>query len=88
MTYRQLKEALCRDQRRQDQAQRERSTLMQAARILGVLGFVFVLPVIGGAYLGLWLDGLSQDYSVRWTVGCILLGLLIGTVNAYLSLRD
>ena len=88
MNYQQLKDAVNRDQSRQKKAQQERSTLMQATRILGVFGLMLVLPIVGGAYLGLWLDGFADDYSVRWTVGFILLGVMLGGFNAWLSLRE
>jgi Putative F0F1-ATPase subunit Ca2+/Mg2+ transporter len=41
-----------------------------------------VLPVVAGAYLGRWLDSLVAGYSVRWTVSLILLGVVVGAVNA------
>ncbi len=88
MVYKGLQKSLARDQARRKKADTERSTLMQAARILGVLGFLFVLPVIAGAYLGQWLDSLASGYSVRWTVGFILLGIVVGSINAYLALRE
>ena len=46
-----------------------------------------LLPLIGGAYLGRWLDGLHEGYSVRWTVNLILLGLALGVLNVYLFIR-
>lgn len=88
MNYRRLHDAIDRDRARDEKARRERSTLMQAARILGVLGFTLVLPMVAGAYLGHWLDSMASGYSVRWTVGFILLGLVVGAVNAYLLLRE
>lgn len=88
MNYRRLRDAIDRDHARDEKARRERSTLMQATRILGVLGFTLVLPMVGGAYLGHWLDSLAEGYSVRWTVGFILLGLALGVVNAWLILRE
>jgi ATP synthase protein I len=54
---------------------------------LGTLSVLFVLPLIGGAYLGRWLDGLSEGYSVRWTVNLILLGLALGALNVYAFIR-
>jgi ATP synthase protein I len=48
---------------------------------------LFLLPLIGGAYLGRWLDGLHEGYSVRWTVNLILLGLALGVLNVYLFIR-
>ena len=43
---------------------------------------------MGGAYLGHWLDGLVEGYSVRWTVSLILLGVFIGGLNVYLFIRE
>ena len=39
------------------------------------------MPLVGGAYLGRWLDSLSEGYTVRWTVNMILLGLAVGVGN-------
>ena len=54
----------------------------------GTLGLLFVLPVIGGAYLGQWLDSLSEGYSIRWTIGLIIAGIVVGGLNAYLFIRE
>lgn len=64
-------------------AEKERKGILAEAAPLGVLGLVFVLPVVAGAYLGRWLDGLSPGYSVRWTVGFILLGVAVGAFNVW-----
>ena len=88
MVYQQLDQDVKRDTERKEKAKREQSTLMQATRILGVLGFMLVLPIVAGAYIGHWLDGLADQYSVRWTVGFILLGVVVGVVNAYLLLKE
>jgi ATP synthase protein I len=69
-------------------AERERPGLLAQAVSLGVLGLLFVLPLVGGAYLGRWLDSLATGYSVRWTLSMICLGLVIGAVNVWLHLRD
>jgi ATP synthase protein I len=53
-----------------------------------VLGLLFVLPVIGGAYLGRWIDGLLEGYSVRWTLSMIFLGVVMGAINVYLFIRE
>ena len=55
---------------------------------LGTLGLVFVLPVVGGAYLGHWLDSLIEGYSMRWTLRLIFLGVVVGAVNAWLLIRE
>lgn len=69
-------------------ADRDRPTLIAQTVYLGTLGLVFVLPVVGGAYLGSWLDGLLQGYSMRWTLSLLFLGLVIGAVNVYLLIRE
>lgn len=83
-----LKERLDIQTKRLEKAERERPTLLAQTVYLGVLGLVFVLPVVGGAYLGRWLDGLEQGYSIRWTLGMIFLGLVVGAVNVYLYIRE
>lgn len=74
--------------RRMRQAEKERSTLLAQTVYIGTLGLLFVMPVIAGAYLGHWLDGMAAGYSVRWTIGLLLLGILVGAVNVYLFIRE
>ena len=69
-------------------AERERPTLFGQTVYIGTLGLLFVLPVVGGAYLGHWLDNLVEGYSVRWTMSLILLGVIIGALNVYLFVRE
>ncbi len=73
---------------RMKKAEKDRPTLIAQTVYLGTLGLVFVLPVVGGAYLGRWLDGLLQGYSMRWTLSLLFLGLVIGAVNVYLLIRE
>jgi ATP synthase protein I len=74
--------------KRLQRAERERPTLLAQTVYLGTLGLVFVLPVIAGAYLGHWLDGLLAGYSMRWTLGLIFLGLVVGGINVWLMIRE
>ncbi|HKJ09154.1 MAG TPA: AtpZ/AtpI family protein [Gammaproteobacteria bacterium] len=74
--------------RRMRKAERDRPTLLAQTRFIGSLGLLFVLPVILGAYLGLWLDERMPGYSVAWTVALITLGVVIGAVNVYLYVRE
>ena len=69
-------------------AERERPTLISQTVYIGTLGLLFVLPVIGGAYLGQWLDSLATDYSSRWTVSLILVGVFVGALNVYLFIKE
>jgi len=83
-----LRKQVERQARRMKKAEHEKPTLIGQTVYIGTLGLLFVLPVIGGAYLGQWLDSLVVAYSVRWTVSLILLGVFIGVVNVYLFIRE
>lgn len=83
-----LREQVERQAKRMKRAERERPTLIAQTIYLGTLGLVFVLPVVGGAYLGHWLDGLVAGYSTRWTLSLIFIGVVIGAINVYLLIRE
>jgi ATP synthase protein I len=83
-----LRKAVERQAKRMQKAEHERPTLIGQTVYLGTLGLVFVLPVVGGAYLGIWLDSLVSGYSTRWTMSLILLGVFVGGLNVYLFLRE
>lgn len=83
-----LRKRVERQARRMRKAERERPTLLAQTVYVGTLGLLIALPVVGGAYLGQWLDGLEAGYSARWTVSLILLGVVIGAVNVYLFVRE
>lgn len=84
----QLRKQVERQARRMRKAERERDTLLSQTVYLGTLGLLLVLPVVGGAYLGHWIDAHSIEYSVRWTVSLIALGVVLGAVNVYLYIRQ
>lgn len=73
--------------RRHAQAERNRATLLAQTVFLGTLGGLFVLPIVAGAYLGMWLDEHMAGYSTHWTVNLILLGVAFGAVNVYLFVK-
>lgn len=73
---------------RMQQADRDRPTLLGQTVYLGTLGLLFVVPVLIGAYLGRWLDGFVEGFSVRWTISLIFLGVVIGAVNVYLLIKE
>jgi ATP synthase protein I len=83
-----LRDSIEKQARRMEQAERERPTLLAQTAFLGVLALLLVIPVVAGAYLGHWLDERCAGYSVRWTVGLILVGMVAGLFNAYLYLRE
>lgn len=71
-----------------NKAKKEKSTLLAQTIYLGTLGFVFILPIILGAYLGVWLDGKLKGFSVAWTLNLIILGVMVGAVNVYLMIKE
>lgn len=85
---RRLKEEVAKQIRRMQQAEHDRSTLLRQTVHLGTLGLLFVVPIVVGAYVGRWLDGLSAGYSIRWTLSLIVLGVVIGGLNVYWNLKE
>ncbi|HET8707671.1 MAG TPA: AtpZ/AtpI family protein [Pseudomonadales bacterium] len=53
----------------------------------GTVGLLFCVPIVGGAYLGRWLDMQIETFSTRWTVSLIVLGIALGGYNVYRFLR-
>ncbi|MDH5666421.1 MAG: AtpZ/AtpI family protein [Nitrospira sp.] len=83
-----LKDRIRLQARRMKQAERDRSTLLAQTVYVGTLGVLMVVPIVLGAYVGLWLDGLAEGYSIRWTISLILLGAIIGAVNIYFFVKE
>lgn len=71
-----------------DRAKKEKSTLLAQTIYLGTLGFVFILPIILGAYLGVWLDEKLKGFSVAWTLNLIIVGVMVGAINVYLIIKE
>lgn len=78
-----LKHNIRRSAERIRKAERERPTLLAQTAFLGTLGLVFVLPLVGGAFLGRWIDQQLPGYSIRWTLSLLFLGLMIGAYSVY-----
>ena len=83
-----LRKEVERQAKRMEKAERDRPTLISQTVYIGTLGLLFVVPVIGGAYLGRWLDSLITGYSIRWTVSLILVGVFVGGLNVYLFVKE
>jgi ATP synthase protein I len=83
-----LRKSVEKQVKRMQRADMERPTLLAQSVFMGTLTLLFVLPVIFGAYIGNWLDDKAQGYSIRWTIGLIFVGLVIGVVNVYFYVRE
>lgn len=81
------RDRVAQDSERLAKAQRQRRSLLAQTVFLGTLSILFLTPVVGGAYLGRWLDGMSAGYSTRWTVSLIVLGLALGIFNVVTFIR-
>ncbi|PIQ29077.1 hypothetical protein COW36_18220 [bacterium (Candidatus Blackallbacteria) CG17_big_fil_post_rev_8_21_14_2_50_48_46] len=57
--------------------------LWVALSLIGSVGWLFILPTVGGAYLGWWLDGQYRHGQHSWTLTCLLLGLGAGVYLLY-----
>ena len=86
-TQKELHQRVQKQVKRMKQAEKDRPSLLRQTLYLGTVGVMFVLPVVIGAYLGLWLDSRSSHYEWHWTICLILLGLFVGSVNVYLFIR-
>ena len=88
MNDEQLRRSVEKQVKRMQRAEKERPTLLSQSVFMGTLALLFVLPVVLGAYLGNWLDGMAQGYSIRWTIGLIFVGLIVGIINVYMYIRE
>ncbi|MEJ2095457.1 MAG: AtpZ/AtpI family protein [Gammaproteobacteria bacterium] len=84
----QLKKQLQQQAKRIKKAEEDKPTLLSQTVFTGVLGLLLVLPIIAGAYIGNWLDNLLDYYSIKWTLGFIMLGVIIGAINVYLFIKE
>lgn len=83
-----LKQRVSKQVDRMQKADKDRPTLLAQTAYLGTLGLLLVIPVIGGAYLGRWLDGFVEGYSMRWTLSLIIVGVAVGAINVYLFIKE
>ena len=82
-----LRQSIEKQAQRMTQAEKERPTLLAQTVFLGTLALLFVLPVVGGAYLGHWIDSQQPGYSYRWTKSLLMTGLIVGAMNVYLYIQ-
>jgi len=83
-----LKKSLQSNVTKIEKAERERKTVLSQTIYLGTVGIIFILPVIIGAYAGVWLDNKLKGFSFSWTISLIFLGIVIGAINVYLFMKE
>jgi ATP synthase protein I len=84
---RKLLEHTQRDLQRLDQRKRRPAAWIGLLFSGGLLGLLFVVPIIGGAYLGRWLDTMASGFSACWTLSLIILGVVVGAYNVFRFLQ-
>ncbi|MEJ2695369.1 MAG: AtpZ/AtpI family protein [Candidatus Sulfobium sp.] len=69
-------------------ARKEKSRFWHYAQMLGVGGWLFVIPVVAGAYIGRYIDEKTRG-DTSWTITFIIIGIAVGIYNIwYFLLRD
>ena len=64
------------------EARKEKSSFWRYAYIIGVGGWLFVIPVVAGAYLGHYLDK-KMHGDISWSLTFIIIGIAIGIYNIW-----
>lgn len=55
--------------------------------VIGVFGGHIILPLLGGFFLGSWLDEHYPHQTISWLLNCSAVGFLIGYIDAHLWLK-
>ncbi|MGZ8190133.1 MAG: AtpZ/AtpI family protein [Methylococcaceae bacterium] len=83
-----LKKKIENQVKRIKKAEQDKPNLLAQTVNLSTLVLVMLVPIIAGAYLGHWLDGMMAGYSMRWTLSLLLFGIVIGLFNVYFLIKD
>lgn len=86
--HHELKKSIRKDIDKREKAEQEKGSILRQTIFLGTLGIMFVLPVIFGAYLGVWLDNKLHGFSMSWTISLILVGVFVGILNVYFFIKE
>lgn len=64
-------------------ARGKRSAFWYHARVLGVGGWLFVLPIVAGTYFGSYLDRKLGAVGISWTITCMIIGIAVGAYSVW-----
>lgn len=65
---------------------RKKGNPLYMAAVIGSMGMEVLIPTVGGAWLGRWLDQMWDTKPLFIMVG-FLLGLTLGFVSAFFTLK-
>ena len=63
-------------------ARKEKTGFWHYASFIGLWGWLFVIPVVAGAYLGRYLDKKIRS-GTSWTITFIIIGIFLGIYNVW-----
>ncbi len=66
------------------------SDLGQVMKELGPylnLGLQMLIPIVGGAFFGQWLDG-KNETTPLWTIICAILGIAVGFYSFFKTISE
>jgi ATP synthase protein I len=77
-----------REARRQAEraARRQHMTFWRGISLIGAVGWMVVIPAVGGAFIGRYLDAAFTS-GIFWTLPLLLVGLLVGCTSAWRYVR-
>jgi ATP synthase protein I len=66
------------------EARKEKGAFWHYAYVLGIGGWLLALPIVGGAYLGKYLDRKTGgNGEISWTITFIIIGIAVGFYNLW-----
>lgn len=72
---------------RKHRARSEREPMLYWVGMFGLVGWAVSIPTVLGVFLGRWMDR-QLEGSVSWTITMLLLGIVIGCLNAWYWIRQ
>jgi len=82
-----LHETIKRSERRDRMAQSQKErTIGQNIALIGALGWLIVMPTVGGVFAGRWLDGQAGG-GIFWTGSSIFVGASLGAWLAWQRMK-
>ncbi len=77
-------ETIGRKATRKLRAKRQKRPAWDSLGLFGTVGWSVAIPTLIGVFLGQWLDTAYPEEERSWTLICLMSGLCVGCVNAWL----
>lgn len=73
--------------KREDKNSKKNSNFYRSIGITSELGFVIAFPLVGGIFLGNWLDSKFSSYP-KCTLSLLLIGVVVSFCNLIVVMRE